>query len=124
LKPIAEASTLPPRAYTSQEWYEREVASIFKKGWLVALREEEVPNAGDFVRVDFFDEPLVVVRGSDGIIRTLSASCRHRGAELVSGRGNCRALVCPYHAWTYSLSGELLAAPLMNGVKNFDKSQC
>lgn len=123
-KPLAQASTMPPRVYSSAEWYEREVETIFKKGWLVAIREEEIPNPGDYVRVDFFDEPLVVVRGNDGVIRTLSAACRHRGAEIVSGKGNCRALVCPYHAWSYSLSGELLAAPSMEAAEGFDRSNC
>lgn len=124
LSPLDEAFTLPPHVYTSPEWYEKEVETIFKKSWLVAVREEEIPNPGDYCRIDFFNEPLIVIRGRDHVVRTLSASCRHRGAELVSGSGNCPALVCPYHGWTYSLSGQLLAAPLMNGVKDFDTANC
>lgn len=123
-KPLADASTLPPHVYSSPEWYDREVELIFKKNWLMAAREEDVPNPGDYVRVDFFNEPLIIIRGRDGVVRTLSASCRHRGAELVSGSGNCAALVCPYHGWTYSLAGQLLAAPLMNGVQHFKESEC
>src|SRR5438093_8520096 len=94
-KSLAEASTLPPHVYTSPEWYDREVDRIFKKDWLVAVREDEIPNPGDYVRVDFFNEPLIVVRGRDGVIRTLSASCRHRGTEVVSGSGNRAAVVWP-----------------------------
>src|SRR5579872_3241220 len=94
---LPDASTLPPQVYTSPEWYEREVETIFKKSWLMAAREDEIPNPGDYVRVDFFNEPLIVVRGRDGAIRTLSAACRHRGSELVTGTGNCRSFVCPYH---------------------------
>jgi len=82
-KPIEHASPLPSDVYFSQEWYDREVDTIFRKGWLVATREEEIPNPGDYVRLDIIDEPLMIVRGDDGTIRALSASCRHRGSELL-----------------------------------------
>lgn len=113
---------MPPYVYSSPEWYQKEVELIFRKNWLMAVREEEIPNPGDYVRLDFFKEPLIVIRGQDRVVRTLSASCRHRGAELISGSGNCRALVCPYHGWAYSLSGRLIAAPSMNGVGGFHLS--
>jgi phenylpropionate dioxygenase-like ring-hydroxylating dioxygenase large terminal subunit len=121
-KPLAEASTLPPIVYTSPEWYNREVERIFRKGWLMIARQEELPNPGDYLRVDFAKEPLIVVRGEDGIVRTLSAACKHRGAELASGTGNCGTFICPYHGWTYSLSGELLGAPRMGNIRQFDRS--
>jgi choline monooxygenase len=121
--PIEEARILPPDVYTSQEWYDKEVETIFLKSWLVATREEEIPELGDYVRVDIVGEPLVILRDRQGIIRAFSAVCRHRGSELVSGRGNCRTLVCPYHAWVYALSGELLKAPAMEEAKDFDKSK-
>lgn len=122
--PISHASTLPPQVYTSPEWYEKEVETIFLKSWLVATREEEIPNPGDYVRVDFVGEPVIVVRDKSGKIHALSASCRHRGAEVAKGTGNCRTFVCPYHGWTYALSGELIAAPAMEDAVGFDKSKC
>ena len=121
-KPLEEASTLPPHVYTSPDWYGREVEAIFQHSWLIAARAEEIPKRGDYKRVHFFDRPLIVVRGSDGVVRTLSGSCRHRGAELVKGDGNCRAFVCPYHSWAYSLTGQLVAAPQMEGVRGFSVS--
>ena len=119
--PIEEATPLPPDVYFSEEWYEREVETIFRKEWLVATREEEIPNPGDYVRLDIVGEPLVIIRGDDGIIRALSASCRHRGSELMAGSGNCRKIVCPYHSWTYALDGRLLATPSMQDAADFDK---
>ena len=121
-KPIEHASPLPPEVYFSQEWYDREVEMIFRKSWLVATREDEIPNPGDYVRIDIVDEPLMLVRGDDGTVRALSASCRHRGSELLAGRGNCKKISCPYHAWTYALDGRLLAAPSMNDAEGFDKA--
>ena len=118
--PIDEAQPLPAPVYTSQEWYDREMDTIFFKEWLQVTRLEEIPNPGDYVRIDIAGEPLIVLRDNDGTIRTLSASCRHRSSELVEGKGNCRRLVCPYHAWTYSLEGKLMGAPSMKEAKGFD----
>ena len=120
--PIEEAFSLPPDVYTSREWYDREIETIFLKKWLLATREEEIPNPGDYVRVDIAGEPLIILRDLKGTIRALSASCRHRGSELVAGKGNCKLLKCPYHAWSYTLEGELKAAPSMEDAKDFDKS--
>lgn len=120
--PIEEASVLPREVYCSQEWYDREVETVFMKRWLLATRLEEIPNKGDYVRVDILGMPLIILRDRDGVVRALSASCRHRGAELVSGKGNCSRLVCPYHAWTYSLSGELIGAPFMTDAVGFKKT--
>lgn len=120
--PIEEATPLPPEVYLSEEWYEREVETIFQKEWLVATREEELPKPGDYVRIDIVGEPLVIIRGEDGVIRALSASCRHRGSELMAGSGNCRKIVCPYHSWTYALDGRLQATPSMQDAIDFDKN--
>ena len=119
--PIDEAHTWPPDVYTSDAWYRREIDTIFANSWLVATREEEIPNSGDYMRIDILGEPLIVLRDDNGEVRTMSAACRHRGAELVAGKGNCKKLVCPYHAWVYSLQGELLRANDMDKAKNFDK---
>ncbi len=121
--PIEQASPLPPDVYFSQVWYEREIETIFRKRWLVATREEEIPNPGDYVRLDIIGEPLIILRDTDGTIRALSASCRHRGAELLVGSGNCRKITCPYHSWTYSLDGALVATPSMKAAEGFDKTE-
>ena len=121
--PIEHAHPLPPEVYTSEAWYEREMETIFRKRWLQVSREEEIPNPGDYVRIDIVGEPLIIIRGDDGVIRALSAVCRHRGAELLTDRGNCKRIRCPYHLWTYSQSGELLAAPAMSKAVAFEKAE-
>ncbi len=118
--PIEEAHTWPVDVYTSQEWYDREVETIFMKSWLLATREEEIPEPGDYVRVDVLGEPLIVLRDQAGTVRCLSASCRHRGAELLHGRGNCKRIVCPYHAWVYDLDGTLVRANDMAEANGFE----
>jgi phenylpropionate dioxygenase-like ring-hydroxylating dioxygenase large terminal subunit len=61
--------------------------------------------------------------GRDGVIRAFYNVCQHRAHELVSGEGNCKVVVCPYHAWSYELSGELRSGPNIKVVPGFDKRE-
>lgn len=65
---------------------------------------------------------LVAVRGHDRSVRVFKNACRHRGAQLVQGAGNKRALVCPYHGWAYRLDGHLQSIPDEDGFDGLDKS--
>jgi phenylpropionate dioxygenase-like ring-hydroxylating dioxygenase large terminal subunit len=122
--PLAQAETLPPAAYTSPEFFRREVERIFLREWLYVGRADQVKERGDYFTLELLGEKLVVVRDDRGEIRVLSTVCRHRGMEVVSGRGNTRAFECPYHAWTYSLRGDLLGAPEMQRTEGFDRRAC
>jgi phenylpropionate dioxygenase-like ring-hydroxylating dioxygenase large terminal subunit len=121
-RPSLEAETLPPWAYTSQEFYEREVERIFMKVWNFLGRADHIPNPGDYFTLNFAGVPLIIARDRAGGLRAFVNSCRHRGTILVEGDGNCRAFKCPYHSWAYSLEGELLGAPEMERTLNFDSS--
>lgn len=125
--PFSQASTLPGSCYTSWQWYEQEVDKIFLKEWLCVGREEQIPNPGDYFRFDIVGEPLVIVRDQAGIIHAHTAVCRHRGTMLAKGKGTRRAFICPYHNWTYALSGELLATPgspnPMEGADGFRREE-
>jgi Rieske 2Fe-2S family protein len=48
-------------------------------------------------------------------------TCRHRGHELLpaDGAATKRMVTCPYHAWTYDLSGRLKGAPGFREVASF-----
>jgi phenylpropionate dioxygenase-like ring-hydroxylating dioxygenase large terminal subunit len=117
-----EAETLPPWCYTSPAFYEREVNQIFKKVWNFIGREDEVPNAGDYMAFDLVGEPVAIVRGKDGKVRAFANTCRHRGTQILKGSGNCRVISCPYHSWAYGLDGELVGTPGMEQTLNFDKN--
>lgn len=110
-KPLDEASALPGWCYTSPEWYQREVETLFRKDWLCVGRVEQIPKPGDFFSIEIVDQPMIVVRDEDGEVRVHSAICRHRGAVITQHSGRCRQFVCPYHNWTYSLSGKLVSIP-------------
>jgi len=113
---------LPPEAYTSPSFYEFELGAIWRKEWLAVGRLEEIPNVGDYFSVTVGQEPITVVRASEGEIVALSPICRHRGMLVAEGSGNCRgAFVCRYHSWSYDLRGELRGAPQMAGREDFDR---
>lgn len=126
--PLHKATPLPGWCYTSPEWYQRELDTLFRKDWLCVGRVEQVPSAGDFYSIEVIGQPLLVVRDEAGQVRVHSALCRHRGAIIAEGQqGKCRAFVCPYHSWTYSLSGKLVSTPgnppPMAGVEGFRASE-
>ena len=118
-RPAAEAFSPPPWYYTSEEWFQAEVERIFRREWNCVGRVERVPNPGDYVTFDLAGHALVLIHGRDGVIRAFHNHCRHRGARLLNGSGNCRAIVCPYHSWTYGLDGTLAGAPDMEASAGF-----
>ena len=124
--PLHEASPLPGWCYTSQEWYERELETMFRKDWLCVGRMEQVPETGSYMNVEIIGQPLILVRDETNNIRVHLAVCRHRGAIISKGQGRCRAFTCPYHSWTYALNGKLVSTPgtppPMAGVAGFDTS--
>ncbi|MDH3300344.1 MAG: aromatic ring-hydroxylating dioxygenase subunit alpha [Acidimicrobiia bacterium] len=72
----------------------------------------DVPDAGSYVTRDQFDVPLIISRGSDGVVRALANVCAHRGGQVVeSDRGCARRHACAYHAWTYDPAGTLVGVP-------------
>lgn len=71
----------------------------------------DIAAPGAYITVDLGDLPVIVARGADGIARAFLNSCRHRGTELVCGRGVTSRFVCPYHHWTYAQDGRLVAVP-------------
>ena len=120
--PLETAETLPPWCYTSEEFYRAEVKSIFMREWNFLGRADRIPEAGDFFTINFVGVPLIVVRGEDGAVRAFSNTCRHRGAKVAQGDGNCQWFECPYHGWIYGLDGSLKGAGGMRNTKNFDNA--
>lgn len=106
---------LPRECYVDREFYEFEQEAIFMRSWLCLGRVDEIPEPGDYVRLDMGDEPLVMVRDHDGEIRVFTPICAHRGHLLCEGSGSTgRLFRCPFHNWTYGLDGHLVAAPSMS----------
>lgn len=109
--PPTEALALPHWAYTAPAWYEREIERIFLKTWNYVAHRSQLAKPGDFLTREIAGVPVVLTHGQDGAIRAFYNSCRHRGSRIAWGEGNCNALRCPYHSWTYTLEGRLVATP-------------
>jgi choline monooxygenase len=115
--------TLSSEFYLSPEVYEQEKRQIFYRTWQYAAHESMLADRGDYVTLRICDENIFVIRSDDGSLRAFYNVCRHRAHELLQGSGNLRKLiVCPYHAWSYSNSGELLRAPMSEHRGEFDKA--
>jgi phenylpropionate dioxygenase-like ring-hydroxylating dioxygenase large terminal subunit len=67
-------------------------------------------------------QPVMVIRDHDGTLRAQSNVCLHRMSTLLTGSGNTKAIVCPYHAWSYNLDGSLRGAPAMTLNEGFCKN--
>lgn len=116
------ARALEARYYTDPEQLNIELDSVFRRCWQFAGHMSRLPNPGDFFAFRLHGKSLFCVRDRDGDIRTFYNVCVHRGHELVSGSGNKRMLVCPYHSWAYELNGRLRGAPGTDQVVGFDRS--
>ena len=98
--------------YRSAEVFEKEVERIFLKTWILAGHQSQVPEPGDFFVLKIAGESIIIVRSDDERINALVNVCRHRGSRVcLEEQGRVSRFVCPYHAWTYDLNGNLQAAP-------------
>ncbi len=117
---VERAWTLEAKYYIDPAVLAVERERIFSRTWQCVGWAEQVARPGQYFTFDLAGEPLLVVRGSDGVLRGFYNVCRHRAGPPAEGRGERKAFRCGYHGWTYSLDGKLLNAPEMEGVADFD----
>ena len=113
----------PVENYLSQERFDAEQEQIFRKVPRIAAHASEIANPGDFLRKDIAGVPLLITRDKSGGVNAFLNVCRHRGTRLVDEEEGCKhRFTCPYHAWTYANTGQLLAAPhFEQGFEGVDK---
>ncbi|WP_026941721.1 aromatic ring-hydroxylating oxygenase subunit alpha [Hellea balneolensis] len=110
----------PVENYRSEARFKQELALI-RSVPMPFCPSTALPKAGDYIARNAAHTPLIVVRGKDGTVRAFKNACRHRGTQLVEGKGCAGAFVCPYHGWSYGLDGALLGIPHEDGFPDFDK---
>ena len=119
--PDASSSmSLHADAYTRQRWFDADQRSIIGASWQWICHGEKLRAPGSYVAEEVAGMPIVATRGRDGVLRAFYNVCKHRAHHLVEGEGTIANLVCPYHAWTYDLSGKLKAARHTNHLDDFD----
>ena len=113
--PDLGTNPLPTEPYISEEHFALERERVFRRSWLQVGRVDEIPDAGDyFVRdIAICNASVLIIRGSDGVVRGFHNVCSHRSNRLVADeRGSCGgALFCRLHNWAYSDTGELVSVP-------------
>lgn len=122
-RPFDDARAMPPGVYTSPEFLAREQRDIFAHEWQCVGRASVLAAPGDYLSAQIGNQPIVVVRDEQMQLSAMSNVCLHRMSVLLEGRGNVRRIVCPYHAWNYSLDGKLKGAPMMDQQAGFCKER-
>ena len=99
---------VPKDGFISPEFAKLEKRRLWPKVWQIVCREEEIPDAGDYVTYDIADESIIVVRAAPGVIKSFYNVCQHRGRTLRDDAcGKAKFLYCRYHGWRWTLDGKL-----------------
>ena len=100
----------PTEVYRCPELAAREWETFFRDYPQVIGMSADLPEPGTFVTLADFGVPVLATRDASGAFRAFVNVCRHRGAMLEGeAKGRRSRFACPFHAWTYSNEGELVA---------------
>lgn len=117
-RPIEQARGLPAKAYTSEEYYRLEQQTLFPRHWVAAAFTSDLPDVGDAIPMMVAGVPIILVRDRDGSIKGFHNVCRHRAALVLTAPAKkLNQFACPYHAWAWTLGGDLRATPYFDGTK-------
>ncbi|RWP49290.1 aromatic ring-hydroxylating dioxygenase subunit alpha [Mesorhizobium sp.] len=117
--------TLPSSAYWDIDAHQRDLDAIWYRSWLLVCREADLAQPLAFRTFRVGTQEIVVLRDETGELRAFHNTCRHRGSQLCQaseGRLKARLITCPYHAWSYSLRGDLVRVPSKSLPEGFDKA--
>lgn len=123
--PVEQASGLPNACYTDSALFDFERDQVMARNWVALAFADNLPD-NSVKPLDFMGIPILLTRSKQGRIRVFHNVCSHRGMRLVSESRQINGLItCPYHAWTYSIEGNLVATPNIGGagidsLPNFD----
>jgi phenylpropionate dioxygenase-like ring-hydroxylating dioxygenase large terminal subunit len=120
---LIEDGRIHASLYTDPRIFAEELEKIFYRGWVFIGHDSEIRQPGDFITRHIGTQPVIMVRGKDGNVSVLLNRCVHRGTTVCPAeQGNTRTFTCPYHGWTYDLSGILLGVPYPTAYNgSFDK---
>ena len=120
---LIDATGLEPALYWDPSIASLEEENIFRNDWVCPGLAAEIPNSGDYLTYSIAGEAIYCIRDNLGKIRSYSNVCRHRMMQLLEGSGSTSRVVCPYHAWTYDLNGQLIGAGHMERSAGFEKKE-
>ena len=97
--------------YFSKDFMQKEWDNMWTKVWLIAGREIQIKEPGDYIVHDLITESVIIVRQDDGSIKGFYNSCAHRGQRLVNFDSSQDSFRCPYHDWQFGLNGDVIGCP-------------
>lgn len=109
---LSEPVVVPVEAYISEDYAKAEKDKLWRKVWLQAGREEEIPEVGNFITYEILDDSVILVRTPEGI-QAYHNVCPHRGRRLIdvpegarNAHGTRTQFFCGYHGWKFGLNGD------------------
>src|SRR6188472_2377120 len=83
--------------YTDPKVLEKEMELVFSKSWQLVGHVSQVEKAGAFFTADVANEPIIVIRGTDEVLRAFYNVCPHRATKLErTESGKKKILQCMY----------------------------
>lgn len=120
---------LPAHCYTDPVRWAAERQTLFEDLPLIACLARDIPLLGDRIVFEAAGHSVLILRGDGGQVRAFRNRCAHRAAQLMRpGDGpdvrRGRRIVCPFHGWSYDLSGRLMNAPGRAGFDSQTLENC
>lgn len=108
--------TIPASRYTDPDFARLEIERLWPRVWQIACSADHVAAPGDAYEYRCGPYSTIIVRGQDGVLRAFENVCRHRGSAICTGAASgLTELRCPFHRWSWDLSGRLREVPSRRG---------
>ena len=122
IDPVERAETIPSAWYVDPRWHLLDRDAVLGRSWQGVGHVDQLAEPGSYFLATVADNPILVLRDRDGVVRAFYNVCRHRGGPLAIEPSGCvKALTCRYHGWTYRLDGSLRGVPQFDRAELFDR---
>lgn len=119
----ASVSSVSPSIYFDPERFRVEKEKVFNRIPLMLAASCELPEPDSYKAIEVAGVPVLLVRNADNSVKAFLNSCTHRGSQLATGCGQAKRFTCPYHGWTFTNDGKLLAVAAGRWFGEVDKGQ-
>lgn len=113
---VAKPVKVDASRYTDPAWAAIESEKVWPATWQLACSLDHVSEPGDVFVYEVDRLSMLIVHGDDGELRAFQNVCLHRGSELCQSHASgLTELRCPFHRWSWDLTGRLREVPSRKG---------